>query len=201
MNPNEKDVKKDDVTGETQTIIEEKIVKVTGDVQIRKYVKGKLLGKGGFAKCYELTCQDTKKISAAKVVVKASLVKSRAKQKLISEIKIHKSLRHPGVVLFEHYFEDSENVYIILEMCHNQTLNELLKRRKRLTEVETMCFAFQIIKALKYLHSHRVIHRDLKLGNLFLTDKMEIKCGDFGFRLCVGNCRRTGSARPIVRIC
>jgi polo-like kinase 1 len=33
---------------------------------------------------------------------------------------------------------------------------------------------------MKYLHSHRVIHRDLKLGNLFLNDKMEIKVGDFG---------------------
>jgi polo-like kinase 1 len=179
---NDKDLKSgvDTVTGETQTIIEEKIVKVTGEIQIKKYLKGKLLGKGGFAKCYELTCLETKKVAAAKVVIKASLVKSRAKQKLISEIKIHKSLRHPGVVLFEHYFEDSENVYIILEMCSNQTLNELLKRRKRITELETMCFSMQIIKALKYLHSHRVIHRDLKLGNLFLTDKMEVKVGDFG---------------------
>lgn len=38
----------------------------------------------------------------------------------------------------------------------------------------------QMISALQYLHSHRVIHRDLKLGNLFLNDKMEIKVGDFG---------------------
>ncbi len=37
-----------------------------------------------------------------------------------------------------------------------------------------------MIHALKYLHSHRIIHRDLKLGNLFLNDKMEIKIGDFG---------------------
>ena len=37
-----------------------------------------------------------------------------------------------------------------------------------------------MISALQYLHSHRVIHRDLKLGNLFLNDKMEIKVGDFG---------------------
>ena len=65
-------------------------------------------------------------------------------------------------------------------MCHNQSLNELLKRRKRLTEIEVQCYLVQMIKALKYLHSHRVIHRDLKLGNLFLTDKMELKVGDFG---------------------
>jgi len=38
----------------------------------------------------------------------------------------------------------------------------------------------QIIAALKYLHSHRIIHRDLKLGNLFLSGKMELKIGDFG---------------------
>jgi polo-like kinase 1 len=162
------------------TIVEEKIIKVTGDVQVRKYVKGRLLGKGGFATCFEFTCNETKKVHAAKVVTKSSLVKSRAKQKLISEIKIHKSLHHPMIVSFEHYFEDTENVYILLEMCQNQSLNELLKRRKRLTEIETQCYLVQLIKALKYLHSHRVIHRDLKLGNLFLTDKMELKVGDFG---------------------
>jgi polo-like kinase 1 len=41
-----------------QTIIEEKIAKINGD-QVRKYVKGRLLGKGGFAKCYEFTSQET----------------------------------------------------------------------------------------------------------------------------------------------
>merc|ERR1712032_314133 len=112
--------------------------------------------------------------------VKSTLVKSRAKQKLISEIKIHKALHNTNIVGFEHYFEDTDNVYILLEMCTNQSMNELLKRRKTLTEIETQCYTIQLIKALKYLHSHRIIHRDLKLGNLFLTDKMEIKVGDFG---------------------
>jgi polo-like kinase 1 len=59
-------------------------------------------------------------------------------------------------------------------------MNELLKRRKRLHELEVKCYTMQIINALKYLHSHRIIHRDLKLGNLFLNDKMQIKLGDFG---------------------
>ena len=165
---------------DNQSIIEEKITKVSGEVQIIKYIKGRLLGKGGFAKCYEFINQETEHSSAAKIIPKKSLVKSRAKQKLISEIKIHKSLHHSNIVAFERYFEDSENVYLLIEICHNQTLNELLKRRKKLTELEVQCYAVQIIKALKYLHDHRVIHRDLKLGNLFISEKMEIKVGDFG---------------------
>lgn len=59
-------------------------------------------------------------------------------------------------------------------------MNELLRRRKRLVELEVQCYVVQLCNALKYLHSHRVIHRDLKIGNLFLNDKMEIKVGDFG---------------------
>jgi polo-like kinase 1 len=78
----------------------------------------------------------------------------------MSEIRIHRSLHHGNIVGFEHFFEDNENVYILLEMCQNQTLNELLKRRKRLTELEVQCYIMQIISALKYLHSHRVIHRE-----------------------------------------
>ena len=39
------------------------------------------------------------------------------------------------VVGFHHYFEDEDNVYILLEICENQTLNELIKRRKRITEI------------------------------------------------------------------
>jgi polo-like kinase 1 len=161
-------------------IIEEKIVRVNGEVAIRQYSKGRFLGKGGFARCYEFTSMETRKLTAAKIVPKASLTKSRAKQKLMTEIKIHRSLHHPHIVGFEHFFEDSENVYILLELCTNQTMNELLRRRKRLTELEVQCYLLQVISALTYLHSHRVIHRDLKLGNFFLSDKMEIKIGDFG---------------------
>ena len=165
---------------DNQCIVEETISKPTGEIEIRKYSKGRLLGKGGFAKCYEFTNMETRQITAAKVIAKSSLIKSRSRQKLISEIKIHKALHHPNIVHFEHYFEDSDNVYFLLELCQNQSLNELLKRRKTLTELEVQCYAVQLIKALKYLHSHRIIHRDLKLGNLFLTDKMELKVGDFG---------------------
>ena len=57
---------------------------------------------------------------------------------------------------------------------------ELHRRRKTVTEPETRYFVKQIVEACIYLHDKRIIHRDLKLGNLFLNDQMEIKIGDFG---------------------
>lgn len=161
-------------------IVEEKIANIMGDPLIKRYAKGKFLGKGGFAKCYEFTNLETERVLAAKIIPKAGLKKSRHRQKLLSEIKIHRSLNHPHIVKFEHVFEDNENVYILLEICTNQTLNDLCKRRKRLTEFEAQYYIYQMVSALKYLHKNRVIHRDLKLGNLFLNEKLEIKLGDFG---------------------
>ena len=147
---------------------------------IIKYERGKFLGKGGFAKCYELKRVDNGRIYAAKIIDKQGLYNGRSKKKLINEIKIHKKLNNSNIVGFEKFFEDKDNVYILLELCSNQTLRELVKRRKRLNELEVQCYILQIIRALKYLHNHRIIHRDLKLGNLFLTSKLELKLGDFG---------------------
>ena len=145
-----------------------------------RYERGKFLGKGGFAKCYELKRVDNGRIFAAKIFDKQGLSNGRSKKKLINEIKIHKKLNNANIVGFEKFFEDKDNVYILLELCSNQTLKELVKRRKRLNELEVQCYTLQIIRALRYLHNHRIIHRDLKLGNLFLNSKLELKLGDFG---------------------
>lgn len=57
---------------------------------------------------------------------------------------------------------------------------EMHKRRRALTEPEVRYFLRQLVVACKYLHENHIIHRDLKLGNLFLNDEMELKVGDFG---------------------
>ena len=59
-------------------------------------------------------------------------------------------------------------------------MSELIKRRKRLTEPEVRYYIIQLVSSLQYLHENLVIHRDLKLGNLFLDSHMRIKVGDFG---------------------
>jgi len=79
---------------------------------------------------------------ALKVVPKANLQRSKARQKLTSEIKIHRSLDHENVVRFDRYFEDKENVYILLDICHNQSLSDLVRRRKRLVEVEARYYIY-----------------------------------------------------------
>ncbi|XP_040076548.1 serine/threonine-protein kinase PLK1 [Ixodes scapularis] len=146
----------------------------------KEYVRGRFLGKGGFAKCYEMTDKDTNVMYAGKVVSKALLLKSHQKEKMAQEITIHKSLDHKHVVGFHSYFEDEKNVYIILELCGRRSLMEMHRRRQTLTEPEVRYFLQHLVQACHYLVSQKVIHRDLKLGNLLLTDRMELKVGDFG---------------------
>lgn len=145
----------------------------------RDYRRGNFLGEGGFARCFQMK-DASSQIYAAKTVAKASIKNEKTKTKLLSEIKIHKSLRHPNIVNFVDCFEDDVNVYILLEICPNQSLMELLKTRKRVSEPEVRFFMVQIVGAIKYLHSRRVIHRDLKLGNIFFDPEMNLKIGDFG---------------------
>ncbi len=57
---------------------------------------------------------------------------------------------------------------------------DYLKKRKRFTEPEIRFYMKQLLEAVEYMHESKVIHRDLKLGNLFLTKDMNLKIGDFG---------------------
>ncbi|VDD92011.1 unnamed protein product [Enterobius vermicularis] len=135
------------------------------------FQKGKFLGKGGFARC--------------KIVSKTLLQKKHQKEKMTQEIEIHRSLSHPHVVRLDGFFEDSDNVYVLLELCSRRSLMELHKRRKAVTEPEARYFTNQVVSACDYLHSRKIIHRDLKLGNLFLNDDMQVKVGDFGLATTV----------------
>ncbi|VDD93751.1 unnamed protein product [Enterobius vermicularis] len=154
-------------------------------LQRQFFYRGKFLGKGGFARCYELVNSDTKEVYAGKVVSKLLLQKNHQKEKMTQEIEIHRALSHPHIVRMDGFFEDSDNVYILLELCPRRSLMELYRRRKAVTEPEARYFTSQVVSACDYLHSHCIIHRDLKLGNLFLDDEMQVKVGDFGLATIV----------------
>ncbi|XP_077498655.1 serine/threonine-protein kinase PLK1-like [Amblyomma americanum] len=100
--------------------------------------------------------------------------------KLEDEINIHRTLCHKNVVRFHSHFEDAQNVYIILELCTRQPLEELHKYRETLTEPEVRHMLRQLLLACEYLVQEQVIHRDLKLGNLLLTKGSQLKVADIG---------------------
>ncbi|XP_075877476.1 serine/threonine-protein kinase PLK3 [Nelusetta ayraudi] len=153
---------------------------VTDSKTGRSYSKGKLLGKGGFARCYEMTDLSNNKMYAVKVIPQSRVSKPHQRDKITNEIELHKTLSHKHVVKFSHHFEDQENIYIFLELCSRKSLAHIWKARHTLTEPEVRYYLRQIISGLKYLHSRGILHRDLKLGNFFVNENMELRLGDFG---------------------
>ena len=149
-----------------------------------KYIKfdDEVLGKGAFGICYKFRAIDKKDMNfyAGKIIEKKNVLNQ--KKSLLDEINIQKKFKdNPKIVRVKDYFEDDNNVYIILELCKNKSLFDyLLNRGGRLTEIEVKCFIFQLLQGLNCLHKKRVIHRDLKPNNLLLDYKNELKIGDFG---------------------
>ncbi|KAJ6669888.1 hypothetical protein lerEdw1_000437 [Lerista edwardsae] len=153
---------------------------ITDPTTGRRYCRGKVLGKGGFAKCYEMTDLITNKVYAAKIIPHSRVAKPHQREKIDKEIELHRMLNHRHIVQFYHYFEDKENIYILLEYCSRRSMAHILKARKVLTAPEVRYYLRQIVSGLKYLHEQEILHRDLKLGNFFINDSMELKVGDFG---------------------
>ena len=92
-------------------------------------------------------------------------------------------LRHPNIIKFKEIIKDKKNDYyhIIMEYADDGDLNEKIKTRKTFFQEDIILNYFiQICLGLKYIHEHKIIHRDLKTQNIFITKKKEIKLGDFG---------------------
>ena len=145
-----------------------------GEDEIIEYKKGEAFGKGGFSTCYKCINKNTKEIFILKEM------EIERKQIFLDEMEIHRNLEHPNIVKLLDGFEYEEKFYLLLEYCENKDLSYILKKRKKLKEIEVIYYITNLIKAIKYLHKKRIVHRDIKTANIFLTDKLEVKLGDFG---------------------
>ena len=150
-------------------------------------VEKDLLGTGGYGEVYKVKKKRSNMTQndpqyALKIFNKVNFYKESDKgSRILTEIKIHRSLNHEHIVKYEHSFEDKKNVYILMEYCDKGTLATLIKSRKFLEEYEIRYYMFQVLSVLRYFRREKIVHRDLTLGNIFLKDRKTVKIGDFGF--------------------
>ncbi|KAM6459796.1 inactive serine/threonine-protein kinase PLK5-like isoform 3-T3 [Liasis olivaceus] len=144
------------------------------------YKRGQLLGQGAFGQCYKFTDTCANRVYAVKVVSQQRISRLGNQGKVQREIELHSQLHHRNIVGFHRHFADQENIYMVLEYCSRKSLAHILKVRGMLTEPEVRFYLKQIINGLQYLHQQGIVHRDLKLSNVFITKSMQVKIGDLG---------------------
>ncbi|RHZ82331.1 hypothetical protein Glove_109g8 [Diversispora epigaea] len=135
------------------------------------------LGEGGFDVCVKVENQ-TDQVFALKAVEKDALGQNH--DDVLNEINIHKQLNHPNIVNLYDVFDDDDFVYFKMELCSNQSLFGMVSNQGELTEPEVRFYMLQLLDAVDYMHDKNILYRDLKLENIFISEDMDLKVGDFG---------------------
>ncbi|XP_013163491.1 PREDICTED: serine/threonine-protein kinase 10 [Papilio xuthus] len=136
------------------------------------------LGDGAFGKVYKAQHKSTGQLAAAKMCV---LDNEDDLADFTVEIDILSECRHPNVVeLHEAYFIDNK-LWMLLEYCDGGALDSVMAElEKGLNEAQIAYVCREMCRGLQFLHSRRVIHRDLKAGNVLATMTGGVKLADFG---------------------
>lgn len=160
-----------------------------GEVDIKRFKKGKRVQKGGFGIVYQVEEKETGIIYAAKIIDCGD--DEQACNTIIErEVGIMTLAKHPTIVKFIGYskldFHDENNVVIIMELAKNGSLSNVIKSiqenngPKDYSNTSKQIILVGIARGMKYLHDRGIIHRDLKTGNVLLDEKFCPKITDFG---------------------
>ena len=144
------------------------------------YLLGKVVGEGGFCKVRAGVHQVTGAKVAIKLIDKTRLTDPADRKRVGREIRVLKRLSHPNVIRLLDVAETNAKIYCIMEYADGGSLLDYVRRRKRLQEPEAAKFAYQTCLALDRCHRLGVAHRDVKLENLLLDARDDIKLIDFG---------------------
>lgn len=136
------------------------------------------LGDGAFGKVYKAKNKETGALAAAKVIETKS---EEELEDYIVEIEILATCDHPYIVkLLGAYYYDGK-LWIMIEFCPGGAVDAIMLELDRgLTEPQIQVVCRQMLEALMFLHSKKIIHRDLKAGNVLMTLEGDIRLADFG---------------------
>lgn len=136
------------------------------------------LGDGAFGKVYKAQNKETNVLAAAKVIDTKS---EEELEDYMVEIDILASCDHPNIVKLLDAFYYENNLWILIEFCAGGAVDAVMLELERpLTESQIQVVCRQTLEALNYLHDNKIIHRDLKAGNILFTLDGDIKLADFG---------------------
>ncbi|XP_065507824.1 serine/threonine-protein kinase 10-like [Caloenas nicobarica] len=136
------------------------------------------LGDGAFGKVFKAQNKVTGVLAAAKVIDTPS---EEELEDYVAEIEILACCDHPNITkLLDALYWDGR-LWILVEFCPGGAVDAaILELEKGLTEEQIRAVCKQLLLALQYLHGHRIIHRDVKAGNILLTLDGDVKLADFG---------------------
>jgi len=139
------------------------------------------LGKGSFGTVFKVKRKYDKKIYVIKQVNISQLNKNLTATAL-NEVQILSSLENPFIVKYFDSFLDKNYLNIVMEHCEGGDLANHLRGQlgKPLSENTIWKFFIQMCIGLRYIHSKRILHRDMKSLNVFLTKEQDIRIGDLG---------------------
>ncbi|XP_049447377.1 serine/threonine-protein kinase 36 isoform X4 [Epinephelus fuscoguttatus] len=138
-----------------------------------------LVGEGSFGRVYKGRRRFTGQVVALKFMPKVGRSEKELRS-LKREIEIMRDLQHPNIVQLFDSFETETEVVVVTEYAEGQ-LFQILEDDGHLPESQVREIACQLVSALYYLHSHRILHRDMKPQNILLGKSGVVKLCDFGF--------------------
>ncbi|EMC91197.1 hypothetical protein BAUCODRAFT_318019 [Baudoinia panamericana UAMH 10762] len=146
------------------------------------------LGKGHFATVYLATERCTGMRYAVKKFEKRSGPGERSKvDGLQQEIAVLMSVSHPNMLCLKETFDETDGVYLVLELAPEGELFNYIVMKQKLTEAEARKVFIQLFQAVKYLHERNIVHRDIKPENILLLDRdLNVKLADFGLAKIIG---------------
>ncbi|XP_051822331.1 serine/threonine-protein kinase Nek1 isoform X6 [Antechinus flavipes] len=146
-----------------------------------KYCKLQKIGEGSFGKAILVKSKEDCKQYVIKEI-NISRMSNKERKESRKEVEVLANMKHPNIVLYRESFEESGSLYIVMDYCEGGDLYKRINAQKGVLfpEDQIMDWFVQICLALKHVHDRKILHRDIKSQNIFLTKDGTVQLGDFG---------------------
>lgn len=164
--------------------------------RLGKYQIESMLGKGAMGIVYRAYDPDIKQHVAIKTIRKELLEESddgELLRRFKNEVIAGRRLKHPHIVSIYEYGDDEDIAYIVMELVQGKPLKEYFEEDYRFELPEIQHLMAQLLDALGYAHARKIIHRDIKPGNILIAENFQIQITDFGIaKIDTSTLTRTG---------